>query len=206
MAMERLSNTCGVSFESSMSSLHYSVDWTLNSQKTATGGRMVTVRWPWFPTQRASNINSVPMLRHHKRQMDRRTYGRTTWNQYTPPFNFVEAGGIISVCKVFDNLHVWLQQGKSEGFDSCDRPSILSILTYNWIQILNFWAHVTWKFDGRPQKTIGQLFYTMSSFVHHFKAIGKFKLELQSGNAQFGSKLVIFCPLWPQNLTDDLEN
>ena len=36
------------------------------------------------------------------------------------------------------------------------------------------------------------LFCTMSSFVHHFKAIGEFKLELQSGNAQFGSKLVIF--------------
>ena len=29
-------------------------------------------------------------------------------------------------------------------------------------------------------------------FVHHFKSIGEAKLELQSGNAQFGSKLVIF--------------
>ena len=46
----------------------------------------------------------------------------------------------------------------------------------------------------------------MSSSVHHFKAIGELKLELQSGNAQFGSKLVIFCPPWPQNLTNDLEN
>ena len=55
------------------------------------------------------------------------------------------------------------------------------------------------------EKTIGHLLYTMSSFVHHFKAIGELKLELQSGKAQFGSKLVIFCPLWPQNLTDDLE-
>ena len=51
---------------------------------------------------------------------------------------------------------------------------------------------MTWKFDGRPKKTIGHFLYTMSSFVHHFKAIGKFKLELQSRNAQFGSKLVIF--------------
>ena len=45
----------------------------------------------------------------------------------------------------------------------------------------------------------------MSSFVHYFKAICDFKLELQSGNAQFGSKLAIFCPVWPWNLTDDLE-
>ena len=42
------------------------------------------------------------------------------------------------------------------------------------------------------KKTIGHLLYTMSSFVHHFKAIGEFTLELQSGNAQFGPKLVIF--------------
>ena len=35
-------------------------------------------------------------------------------------------------------------------------------------------------------------FYTTSSFVHHFKAIGEFKLELQSRNPQFGSKSAIF--------------
>ena len=33
---------------------------------------------------------------------------------------------------------------------------------------------------------------SMSTFVHHFIAIGEFKLELQSGNAQFGSKSAIF--------------
>ena len=42
------------------------------------------------------------------------------------------------------------------------------------------------------EKKIGHLLYTMSSFVHHFKAIGEFKMESQSRNAQFGSKLVIF--------------
>ena len=46
-----------------------------------------------------------------------------------------------------------------------------------------FSARVTLKFDGWPQKTIGHLFYATSSFVHHFVAIGEFKLELQSGNA-----------------------
>ena len=64
---------------------------------------------------------------------------------------------------------------------------------------------VTLQFDGWPWKTIRHLFYTRLSFVHHFKAIRKFELELQSGNAQFGSKSAIFCPLWPWNLTDDLE-
>ena len=33
-----------------------------------------------------------------------------------------------------------------------------------------------------------------SSFVHHFVPIGEFKLELQSGDAQFGSKSMIFEP------------
>ena len=47
----------------------------------------------------------------------------------------------------------------------------------------------------------------MSSFVHHFKAIGEFKLESQSGNAQFRSKLVIFVPcdlkIWRMTLKND---
>ena len=99
--------------------------------------------------------------------------------------------------------HVNLKrQGKSEEFDNCERPSVL---TKNWIQIVNFSACVTLKLDGWPRKMIGHIFYTASSFVHRFKAIGDFKLELQSGNAQFGSKSAIFCPVWPWNLTDDLE-
>ena len=51
---------------------------------------------------------------------------------------------------------------------------------------------MTLKFDGWPRKIIGHLFYTTWSFVHHFKSIGVFKLELQSGNAQFRSKSDIF--------------
>ena len=58
--------------------------------------------------------------------------------------------------------------------------------------------------DGWPSKTIGHLFYATSSFVQRFKAIGEFKLELQSGNAQSGSNSMIFSTVWPWNLTDDL--
>ena len=60
------------------------------------------------------------------------------------------------------------------------------------VKIWDFLSRVTLKFDGRPWKTIGHLFYATSSFVYHFIAIGEFKLELQSGNAQFGSKLTMF--------------
>ena len=54
-------------------------------------------------------------------------------------------------------------------------------------------------------KTIGHLFYATSSFVHHFLAIGEFKLELQSRNAQSRSNLTISRVVWPWNLTDNLE-
>ena len=54
------------------------------------------------------------------------------------------------------------------------------------------------------KKKIGQLFYATSSFVYHFVPIGEFKLELQSGNTQFGSNVTIFRAVRPWNLTDDL--
>ena len=51
---------------------------------------------------------------------------------------------------------------------------------------------MTLKFDRWPWKIIGHLFNTTSSFVCHFKAIRWYKLELQSGNTQFGSKSATF--------------
>ena len=155
------------------------------------------------------------------------------------------------------NLTNDIEQGKSEGFESCDRPivrkrpiwvkisDVLSRVTLKfdvwpwknnmapllcyfklyasfrshrwiqagvtvrkrpiWVKIDNFFSRVTLQFDVWPWKTIGHLFYATSSFVHHFVAIGDFKLELQSGNAQFGSNSTIFRAVWPWNLTDDLE-
>ena len=43
------------------------------------------------------------------------------------------------------------------------------------IKIGDFFSCVTFKFDGWPLKTIGHLFCTTSSFVHHFIPIGDFK-------------------------------
>ena len=64
---------------------------------------------------------------------------------------------------------------------------------------------MTLKFDEWPQKTIGHLFYATLSFLQHFVAIGEFKLELQSGNAQSRSKSTIILAVWPWNLMDDLQ-
>ena len=75
---------------------------------------------------------------------------------------------------------IWIKQGKSEGFDSCDRPSNLTHIGFKSSIFQPVWP---WKFDGWPPKTIGHLFYATSSFLHHFVAIGEFKLEFQSINA-----------------------
>ena len=117
---------------------------------------------------------------------------------------------------------------------------------------------VTLKFDVWPWETLGQLLYATARFLHHFKTIGEFKLELQSASAHLGQnrlffapcdleiwwmtlknnkatllgclklhasfhnnrwiqtgvtvrkrpiwvKIGLFCPVWPWNLTDDLE-
>ena len=55
-----------------------------------------------------------------------------------------------------------------------------------------FLSRVILKYDRWSWKIIGHLFYAAWSFVHHFIAMGEFKLELQSGNTQFGSKSMIF--------------
>ena len=74
-----------------------------------------------------------------------------------------------------------------------------------WVKIYAFFRHVSLKFEGWPSKTTGHLFNATSSIVQHFIAIGEFKLELQSGNAQSGSNATLFRAVWPWNLTDDLQ-
>ena len=71
-----------------------------------------------------------------------------------------------------------------------------------WVQIDDFFlavwpCSVTLQFDVWPKKTIGHHFYATSNFVHHFVAIGEFKLELQPGNTQFWSNSTSFRAAWP---------
>ena len=70
-----------------------------------------------------------------------------------------------------------------------------------------FLSRVTTKLGGWPRKTKGHHFYATSSSVHYFTSISKFKLELQSGNAQFGSKSILFVPcdleIWQMTFKDN---
>ena len=140
-------------------------------------------------------------------------------------------------CFCKNNFDPFRKQGKSEGFDSCNRPCNLAQIgsksnflagvtlkfegwTWKtipnkticvsfhshpiiWIgvtnrnhsnlsQIISFSPCVTLKFERWPWKTIGHLLNPTSSFVRHFITVGEFKLELESGNAQYELKLAIF--------------
>ena len=87
-------------------------------------------------------------------------------------------------------IKIMRKQGKSEGFESCDRPIVRKRPI--WVKIGDVLSRVTLKFDGWPWKTIGHLSFAVSSFVQHFIAIGEFKLELHSRNAKSRSKWTIF--------------
>ena len=100
----------------------------------------------------------------------------------------------FKLCAAF-RTHWWIQTGVTVR----KRPI--------WVKFDVFQSRVTLKFDGWPSKTIGHLFYATSSFVHHFIAIGVFKLELQSGNAQSGSNSEISAPcdleIWRMTLKNN---
>ena len=76
---------------------------------------------------------------------------------------------------------------------------------------VSVWKHPIWVkindfFDRWPWKIIRHPFYATLRFVHHFIAIGEFKLELQSRNAQIGAKFVLTSvtltfDLWPWPFT-----
>ena len=122
---------------------------------------------------------------------------------------------------VLSDLEIWrMNLTNKRAPPLCCSKLCASFHSHQWIQtkvtvrkhsirvkIGDFLSCVTLKFDRWPwkTKTIGHLFYVAPSFVHYFIAISEFKLKLQSGNAQFGSKSAILCPMWPWNLIDDLE-
>ena len=63
--------------------------------------------------------------------------------------------------------HWWIQNGTTV------RKRLI------WVKIDDFIiCRVTLKFDGWPSKAIGHIFPATSSFMHHFVAIGEFKLVL----------------------------
>ena len=116
-----------------------------------------------------------------------------TFDLWPWPFAWTSLLSLVITPENFMMIRWWEQSqkgvtdGQTDG--QTDRQTENTICRAAWSQL----------------KMIGHLFYTHSSFMHHFIAIGEFTFELQSGNAQIGSNLTIFCLLYPWNFTDDLE-
>ena len=100
----------------------------------------------------------------------------------------------IKFCASFQS-HWWIQTGVTV------RKRLISIR----VKIGDFFlSRLTLKFDRWPWKTIAHLFYTMSSFVHHFKAMGEFTWSYILETLNLGQNRWFFCPVWPWDLVDDL--
>ena len=122
----------------------------------------------------------------------------------------------FKLCITFPS-HWWIQIGvtvrkrpiwvKFRRFlEPCDLEIWRMTLKYNRAPLpCCFKLCITFPTHWWPWKTLGHLFYAISSFMHHFVPIGEFKLELQSGNDQFGSNSTIFRAVHPWILTNDLE-
>ena len=113
--------------------------------------------------------------------------------------DLIAATGLVILLKLDSNhrffspcdLEIWWSTSKnSRALVNSNRSH--SPETLNSSRIWHFLSHVTLKFDRWHWKTIGHTVCAILSFVHHFVAIGEFKLELQSRNAQFGSKSAMF--------------
>ena len=111
----------------------------------------------------------------------------TSQNNKTPLLYYTK------LCASFQ-IHRWIQTGVT-----VRKCSVR-------VKIGNFLSHTTLKFDGWPWKTIGHLFYTTLRFVQHFKAIGIFKLELQSETLNSGRNWRFFVPRDLKNLRMTLKN
>ena len=99
------------------------------------------------------------------------TFKLDRWHRKTIGHLFYATSGFVHHFVPIGEFKLELQSGNAQ---------------FAGVEINDFISRVTFKLDGWPWKTIGHLFYDILSFVHHFNAIGKFKLKLQSGNAQFG--------------------
>ena len=87
-----------------------------------------------------------------------------------------------------------------------DLIAATGLVISNWIQIDDFSARVTLKFDGWPWKTIGHLFYTTSSFVRHFKPSVKSNLSYSPKTLNSGQNRLFFVPcdveIWRMTLNN----
>ena len=93
-----------------------------------------------------------------------------TFDLWPSPFAWASLLSLVITPENFVMIRRWEHSQKGVTDRQTDRRTENTIHRTAWSQL----------------KTIGHLFNATSSFVHRFVAIGVFKLELESGNGQFG--------------------
>ena len=160
------------------------------------------VPWLWNLTDDLEKNNRVPLLTYFKLCA---SFHSHWWIQTGVTVRKLSIWVKISIFFVPHDLEIWHMTLKNNKaplltcFKLC-----ASFHSHWWIQTgVIVWKHRIWvkmgdllspvtlKFDRRPWKTIGHLFYATSSYVHHFVVICEFKPELWSGNAQIGAKFAL---------------
>ena len=123
--------------------------WTLLWSLVITPENFMMIRW-WEHSQKGVT----------DRQTDRRTDGQTenticraAWSQLKT------IGHLFYVASSFVHDFTTISEFKLE---------LQSRNAQIWSKSTIFFSRVTLKFNGRPSKTIGHLFYATSSFVQHF--------------------------------------
>ena len=167
--------------------------WTLLWSLVITSENFMMIRW-WEHSQkgvtdRRTDRRKIPFVELLGRSLKGVTDRRTSFSM-NKPTTWCKSGRVSLVsfsCLYKTQPERALAQVCRRTDKQTDRQTEITVLRDAWSQL----------------KTIGHLLYSNSSFMHHFVAIGVFKLELESGNAQFGSNSTTFRAVWPWNLTDD---
>ena len=147
--------------------------------------------WPWNLMDDLEKFYITSSFVHHLKAL-----GELKWSYCPEMLNSGQNLQFFVPC----NLEIWWMTLKNNRAPLlCCFKLCASFHNHWWIQtkvtvrkrsirvkIGDLLSCVTLKFGGWLWKTIRHLFYATSSFVNHFMAIGEFKLELQSRNAQFG--------------------
>ena len=135
------------------------------------------IKWKYFPRYWpfVRGIHRSPVNSPHKGQWRGTLMFSLTYAWIRGWVNHREAGDLRRHQAHYDLIVMISHPSVNSNKIYCPQSSIR-------VKIGQFLYRVTFKFDGWPWKTIGHLFYTTLSFVHHLKAICGFKRALQFGN------------------------
>ena len=96
----------------------------------------------------------------------------------------------------------WRQQGKSEGFESCDRPSNLTQIGFKSSINEPMWP---WNLMSDLEKQWGtfSILHQALCIISNPSVKSNWSYSPETHNS--GKKSRFFCPSWPWNLMDDLD-